>query len=154
MTDLDSLMRNARVLLRADLIIAEIHLRRVATKSAFYVVAGVAGSFGLVMLGIAGFLALETVYGPILAATIMGGGALVLAAVLMVIAASVKPGRELQLAQEVHGAALAAVNNDLKVAGAGVSRLAAFVRNPLDSALPAVALTLLNTVLKGFRRKD
>ncbi|MDQ0505543.1 hypothetical protein [Xanthobacter agilis] len=154
MTDLDTLVRNVRVLLRADLIIAEIHLRQVATKSGFYAVAGVVGGFGLVMLGIAGFLALETLYGPILAAIITGGGALVLAVLLALIAAQVKPGRELGLANEVHAAALAAVNNDLQVAGAGVSRLAAFVRNPLDSALPAVVLTLLNTLLKGFRRKE
>ncbi|MFG1295516.1 MULTISPECIES: hypothetical protein [Xanthobacter] len=154
MSDLDSLVRNVRVLLRADLIIAEIHLRRVAAKSGFYAVAGVVAGFGLVMLGIAGFLALETLYGAIIAAAIMGGGALVLAALLALLAAQVKPGRELQLANEVHAAALAAVNNDLQVAGAGVSRLAAFVRNPLDTALPAVALTVLNTVLKGLRKKD
>lgn len=154
MTDLDTLVRNVRVLLRADLIIAEIHLRRAATKSGFYAVAGVVGGFGLVMLGIAGFLALESLYGPILAAVITGGGALVLAALLALLGARVRPGRELGLATEVHAAALAAVNNDLQAAGASVSRLAAFVRNPLDSALPAVALTLLNTVLKGFRRKD
>ncbi|WP_454915543.1 phage holin family protein [Xanthobacter sediminis] len=150
MTDLDTLVRNVRVLLRADLIIAEIHLRRAATKSGLYAVAGVAGGFGLVMLGIAGFLALETLYGPILAALITGACALVLAALLALIGAQVKPGRELHLANEVHAAALAAVNNDLQAAGAGVSRFAAFVRNPLDSALPAMALTLL----KGFRRKD
>ncbi|MFG1417935.1 phage holin family protein [Xanthobacter sp. V0B-10] len=153
MTDLDTLVRNARVLLRADLIIAEIHLRRAATKSAFFAVAGVVGAFGLVMLGIAGFLALEAHYGPILAALIVGGGAVVLAGLLALLGAQVKPGRELGIANEVHAAALAAVNNDLQSVGAGASRLAAFVRNPLDSALPAVALSLLNTVLKGFRRK-
>lgn len=154
MSDLDSLVRNVRVLLRADLIIAEIHMRRVAAKSGFYAVAGVVAGFGLVMLGIAGFLALEAVYGPILAATIMGGGAVALAVLLALIAGQMKPGRELQLANEVHAAALAAVNNDLQGVGAGVSRVAAFVRNPLDSALPAVLLSLLNTVLRGFRRRD
>lgn len=154
MTDLDSLVRNLRVLLRADLIIAEIHLRRAATKSGLYAVAGVAAGFGLVMLGIAGFLALERVYGPVLAALITGVCALVLAGLIAAIGAQVKPGRELKLASEVHAAALAAVNTDLHAAGAGVSRLAAFVRNPLDTALPALALTLLNTLLKGFRRRE
>lgn len=152
MTDLDTLARNLRVLLRADLIIAEIHMRRVATKSTLLAVAGLVGGFGLVMLGVAGFLALEERYGAILAATISGAGAVVLAGLVALLAARVKPGRELDLATEVHAAALVAVSNDLKAAGASVTRLASFVRNPLDSALPAVALTLLTTILKGFRR--
>jgi len=154
MSDLDALARNLRVLLRADLIIAEIHMRKIATRSGLYGLAGVVGGFGLVMLGIAGFLALEERYGAILAALITGGGAVVLAALLALVAAQVRPGRELALAQEVHGAALAAVSSDLRQAGAGVTRLASFVRNPLDTALPAVALSLLNTLLKGFRRKE
>ncbi|WP_238120426.1 MULTISPECIES: hypothetical protein [unclassified Xanthobacter] len=154
MSDMDTLVRNLRVLLRADLIIAEIHLRKAAAKSTFFGIAALIGGFGLVMLGIAGFLALETLYGAILAATITGGVALVLAALLVFAGARVRPGRELDLATEVHAAAMTAVSADLQAAGTSVQRLTAFVRNPLDTAVPAVAFSLFNTLLKALRRKN
>lgn len=154
MTDMDTLVRNLRILLRADLIIAEIHLRQVAAKSSFFAIAALVGGFGAVMLGIAGFMALETLYGPILAATITGGGALVLAALFALVGARMKPGRELDVATEVHSAALTAVSADLQTAGASVQRLAAFVRNPLDTAVPAVAFSIFSTLLKALRRKS
>ncbi|MFS8039048.1 hypothetical protein ACI7BZ_19175 [Xanthobacter sp. AM11] len=154
MSDMDTLVRNLRILLRADLIIAEIHLRRLTAKSGLYAFAALVGGFGAVMLGIAGFLALEQVYGPILAATISGAAGMVLAVLLVLVGASLKPGRELDVANEVHTVALEAVSRDLKAAEAGVSRIVGIVRNPFDSALPAVLMQVFGMVLKAVRGRS
>lgn len=151
MTDMDTLVHNLRILLRVDLIIAEIHLRRIAAKSGLFAFAALIGGFGAVMLGIAGFLALEQVYGPILAAAITGGAGVVLAVVLVLVGASLKPGRDLDVATEVHAVAFEAVSRDLKVAGASVTRIVDIVRNPFDTALPALVMQLFSMALNALR---
>ncbi len=153
MSDLDTLVRNLRILLRADLIIAELHLRRLMKKSVLCAVAFVIGVFGLVMLGIAGFMALEDVYGRVAAAAIMGGVGIVLALLLLWLANRVRSGEELNLAREVHATALVAVGRNLKDTGANVSQFASFTNNPLQAALPGLAMQLLGIVLKRLRRR-
>ncbi|MGQ3674372.1 phage holin family protein [Xanthobacter sp. TB0139] len=153
MSDMDNLVRNLRILARTDLIIAEIHFRRVMKKSGFFAFALLVGVFGVIMLGVAGFLALEEIYGAKLAAAITGGAGVVLALLLAFIGMRVRSGDELGLANEVHGAAMAAVSRDLKSAGSNVSQIAAFVRNPLDAALPGMAMQVFGLVMKMLRRR-
>ena len=153
MSDLDTLVRNLRILLRADLIIAELHLRRLMKKSVLCAVASVFGAFGLVMLGIAGFLALEEIYGRVAAAAIMGGVGIVLGLLLLWIAGRVRSGEELALAREVHATALVAVGRNLKDTGDNVRQFTSFTNNPLQAALPGLAMQLLGIVLKRLRRR-
>ncbi|MGE4373854.1 MAG: phage holin family protein [Xanthobacter sp.] len=153
MSDIDNLVRNLRILARTDLIIAEIHARRVLKKSGIFAFALLVGTFGVIMLGIAGFLALEELYGAKLAAVITGGAGVVLALLLAFIGARLRSGDELGLANEVHGAAMAAVSRDLQSAGSNISQIASFVRNPLDAALPGMAMQVFGLVMKMLRRR-
>lgn len=151
MSEMDTLTRNLRILLKADLIIAELAVRRIATRSALYVFAGIAAAFAFGMLAFAGFLLLEEAYGTKAAAAICGGAGLVVALLLVLVAAAIKPGREDDVATAVHEAALQAVSADLKVVGGQAQRLAAFVRSPFDTALPSIALAIFGYVMKLLR---
>lgn len=151
MNDMDTLVRNLRILLKADLIIAELAMRRLAARSVLFVFAGLVAASAFGMFAFAGFLLLEEAYGTKAAAAISGGVGLVVALVLVLIASSIKPGREDQVATQVHEAALLAVSTELKVVGGQAQRLAAFVRSPFDTALPSIALTLFGYVMKMLR---
>lgn len=148
----ESLMRNARVLMRADGIIAEIRLRSLATRSGLQLAAGLVGLFGAVMLGIAAFLALERVTGPILAAVVVGSAALILAALLVLVAGRVKPGRDLSVAEALRDSATEALVADLKVLEAEVAGFARVLRHPLDGALPGLVLPLATMLLKSLKK--
>ena len=52
-------------LLRANSIIADIHARHLLARCGLTAVAGVIATFGVLMLGVAGYFALEIVWGPI-----------------------------------------------------------------------------------------
>ncbi|MGQ3673067.1 phage holin family protein [Xanthobacter sp. TB0136] len=153
MNDLDTLARNLRILLRADIIIAQLHLQRMLKKSILYAVAFVIGGFGIVMLGVAGFLALEELYGRVVAALIMGGVGVVLALICLIVAGRVRSGDDMRLAQEVHGAALSAVSQNLKDTGANVTQFASLANNPLESILPGLLMQLFGIVMRRLRRR-
>jgi hypothetical protein len=148
----ESIIRNAKVLLRADAIIAEIHLRALIARSGLQLLAVLVGLFGAIMLGVAAFLALETIYGPVLAAVIVGVGALLVAALLFVIAGRVRLSRDLELARELRASAMDALMLDVKTLEADVLGFARAVRNPLDGALPGLIIPLVSMLMKTLRR--
>ncbi|BBE72946.1 hypothetical protein [Oharaeibacter diazotrophicus] len=151
--NVDGLLRNLKVLVRAERILADIRLRRAATRAGLVVTAGLFAVIGLTLLGYAGFLALETVIGPIWAAVALGAAALAFAAVLMLVAGSSEPGRDHAVALDLEAAALDALAADLRGAEADIRGLAGFVRNPFDSALPGLIVPLATVLLKALRGK-
>jgi len=151
--NVDGLLRNLKVLVRAERILADIRLRRAATRAGLVATAGLFAVIGLTLLGYAAFLALETVIGPVWAAVTLGAAALAVAAVLLLVAGSSEPGRDHAVALDLEAAALDALAADLRGAGADVRGLVGLVRNPLDSALPGLILPLATVLLKAFRRK-
>jgi hypothetical protein len=148
----ESIVRNGKVLVRSEAIIADIRLRAALARAGLQVVAALVGLFGAGMLGIAAFLALDRVVGPILAATIVGVGAIALAAVTWAVAASIRPGRDLDLAHSLRDSAADALMADVKAVEAEVTGFARGVRNPLDGALPGLIVPLVTLILKTLRR--
>jgi len=149
----DSIMRNLRVLLRAQSIIAEIKLNHLAARSGLMAVAGLVAVFGLALLDIAVYFALEPGWGRVGAAVIVGIGDLVLAAILFAIASRIKPGRDLELAQEIQKSALDALANDARAVEAEIRGLTNIVRNPLDAAVPNLIMPLASMLIKTLRKK-
>jgi hypothetical protein len=160
---MDNVVRHLRILWRADSIIAEIYLRLLVTRSGLFSFAGLIAVFGLLMLNLAGYLALEQVWGRVWAAVAMGLIDFLISLLLIVIAARRKPGRELDLALEVRGIALrgledeaaalqaelAALRDEFRDAKANLTR---FVKHPLDTALPALIGPLGTLVLKSIKK--
>lgn len=145
--NIDQLSRNVRILARTNAIIAEIHLRHFAARAGLFAFAALVAGFSVVMLGVALFLALEQSLGPIWAAASVGGGGLLLAILVAVVGALMKPPRELALANQVSQSALDAVSADLKATSASLSSFASF------TAVPSLVLPLLTMLLKAFRGK-
>lgn len=145
--NIDQLSRNLRILARTNAIIAEIHLRHVAARAGLFAFAALVAGFSVVMLGVALFLALEQSLGAIWAAVAVGAGGLVLALIVAVIGAALKPSRELALANQVNQSALDAVSADLKATSASLSSFAAF------TAVPGLVVPLLTMLLKALRGK-
>lgn len=142
----DQLLRNLRILLRTNSIIAEIHLRHAVTRAGLFAFAALVASFGVVMLGVALFLALEQSLGTIWAAVAVGAGGLVLALVVAIVGATLKPARELALANQVNQSAMDAVSADLRATSASLTQFASL------TAVPGLIVPLVTMLLKAFRR--
>jgi len=149
----DSIMRNLRVLLRAQSIIAEIKINHLAARTGVMAVAALIGVFGLAMLDLAVYFSLEPEWGRVGAAAAVGIGDVILAVVLFMIASRLKPGRDLELAQEIQKSALDALANDARAVEAEIRGLTRIVRNPLDAAVPGLIMPLASMLIKALRKK-
>jgi hypothetical protein len=161
---MDNLIRHLRILWRADTIIADIYLRLLVTRSGLVSFAGLIAVFGLLMLNLAGYLALEQIWGRVWAAVAMGLIDFVIALVLVAVAARTEPGRELDLALEVRGIALRGLEDEASAVQAELAalrdefreakaNLARFVKHPLDTALPALIGPLGSMVLRSLKKR-
>ena len=149
---IDSTVRNLRVMFRANTIIAGIHGRHLATRSGLTAFAALVGAFGLLMLGVALFFALEAVWGPVWAAVAVGALNIALALIVGLASAWLKPGRDLALATEVRDAAVESLTGDLRQVESDVAALANAVRHPLDSTVAGLATPLVAMILKAVKR--
>src|SRR4051794_2440543 len=78
--------------------------------------AALIAAFGLLMLELAAYFALVQVLSAISAAAILGAVNFTLAAVLFAIAGRPPAGRELELANEIHGSAVDALHVEARAA--------------------------------------
>ena len=80
-----------------------------------------------------------------------------LAALLIVRVASLKPAPEVEMVKEVRAMAFADIEDELSLAEAELAELKnevhAFVRNPMDTLLPAAITPLLEAVIRGIAAK-
>jgi hypothetical protein len=149
----DKIIRDLRVLFRSQSVITEIKLNHLAARSGLMAVAALIAIFGLAMLDLAVYFQLEPNLGRVGAAALVGVGDLILAAILFIVAARAKPGRDLELAQEIQKSALDALAGDAREIEADIRGLTNIVRNPLDSALPSLIIPLASTLIKALRKK-
>lgn len=162
---MDNLVRNLRVLWRAESIIADIRLRQMMARSGLRGTAALLGVFAYLMGNLAVFFALQQSWGSIWAAASIALANLALAIVLLVVAERSKPGREMDLALEVRNTALQALEADAQVIQDQLSDLrdevrgvrqaiVGFVRHPLDAVLPSMLVPLAGAVIKGLKKSD
>jgi len=160
----DNVVRHLRVLWRAESIIADIRLHVLAARSRLVSLAGLIAVFGLVMLNVAGYLALGQLWGQAWAAVAMAGIDFVIAGLLVFVAIQSKPGRDLELAHEVRDMALSTLENDVSAVQAELvalrndfrdarSNLTRFVKHPLDAALPALIGPLGSILLQSLKKR-
>jgi hypothetical protein len=150
---IDSLVANLRAVLRANSIIADIHARHLVARSSLTGFAALIAGFGLLMLGLAAYFALERVLGPVWAAASVGLANCVIALVLVLIASRIKPGRDLELAREVHRAAMDALIADGRALETEIASFKQAFHHPLDSVLPALIVPLATILIKIIQRK-
>ncbi len=103
---------DVRNLAEAELLRARATARAVARQSVFHVFAMLVGLIGLVMLVVAGFLALSEAYGPVNGALITGGLMLAVAFLVILVARPLSRGPDLEAAREASKQARADVASD------------------------------------------
>ena len=161
---IDRLVRDLQALRKVDSLIGTIWLNVIARRHGLFVFAGLIAVFGLGMVNVAGFYALQTIVGQAWAAVIVAAGDFVLAIIVFLIGKNAKPGRELELALDVRKTALEAIREDASDLKGTVDAfrqdirdtrdsITRFVHNPLDAAAQKLLIPAVLSIIRGMRAK-
>jgi hypothetical protein len=147
--DTENVVNTLRTLWRTDRIIAEVRLRHMLVGLGLRAFAALIAGCGLLMLQLAAYFALVQIVTAISAAAILGGLNFAIAAALFVVAGRPPSGRELDLANDIH---VAAVDSLQREARALQSQFSGMVHHPLNSALPLLLVPLITIIVKSLRK--
>jgi len=145
----ENVVKHLRALWRTDRIIAEIRMRHMLVGLGLRAFAALIAAFGLLMLELSAYFALVQIWSAVSAAAILGITNFVIAAVLFVVGGKPPAGRELELATEIHGSAIEALQGE---ALALQSQFTGMVHHPLNSALPLVLVPLITIIVKSLKK--
>jgi hypothetical protein len=125
----ENVVKHLRVLWRTDRIIADIRMRHM-----------------LVGLGLRAFAALIAAFGLLM---LEGAVNFVIAGILFVIAARPPKGRELELANEIHGASVDALQLEARALH---SQASGMIHHPLNGVLPLLLVPLITIIIKSLKK--
>jgi len=162
---MERLIRNLHVLWRAEWLIASLKVRRASRQSLLLICAGLAGLFGVAMLNVAGFFALQPGIGAVWAALLVAAADFLLALFTLAAARTIRADPELGLAMETREVALEELANELAVMQEEIrgaredfasikSTVTSFIHRPLDSPLVAILLPLVRSIAKSMRQQS
>lgn len=154
---MENLTRSLKVLWRSERLIRKNELQINSAKIQANALAGLVAIFGLVMLSLAVFFALVPHLGQALAAAAVGIADLVLTAMLVAYARSLKPPPELEMIHEMRDFAISDIQSQVDEAEAELVTLKndvqKFVKNPVDALLPAMIGPLLSGAARSMKSK-
>jgi hypothetical protein len=143
----ENIIKGLRVLWRADRILAEIQLRRMAVGLAARVFAGMFAAFGLLMLELASYFALVQITTALIAAIALGAFNFLLAGVIFVIAGrGAGGGREYEMAMTLHNSAIETLQLQARSFDAARSS------HGLETILPGLIVPAVGLIVKTIRR--
>jgi hypothetical protein len=145
----ENVVKHLRVLWRTDRIIADIRLRHLLMGMGLRAFAALIAAFGLLMMELSAYFALIQVWSAISAAAILGAVNFAIAAILFMIAARPPSGRDLELASEIHGASIDALQLEAR---ALQSQVSGAIHNPLNSVLPLLIAPLITIIIKSLKK--
>ncbi|HZP78874.1 MAG TPA: phage holin family protein [Pseudolabrys sp.] len=148
----EPIIRNLRVLWRADAILAEIRIRHLLFRFGLGAFAALIALFGLLMLELAAYFALVQYSTAVAAAAILGVLNFLVAGTVLLVGSWRKPGHEHELAMEVHASAIEALSADGDRLGAEVKSIINSLKHPLDGALLGLLAPLLTALIRSLRR--
>ncbi|MCS3928141.1 hypothetical protein M2175_003172 [Bradyrhizobium elkanii] len=144
----ENIVRHLRVLWRTDRIIADIRLRHLLMGLGLRAFAALIAAFGLLMLELSAYFALVQIWSAIAAAAILGAVNFAIAAVFFVVAGRPPSGHDIELANEIHGASIEALQLEARALQAQVSGA---VHHPLSTIVP-VLVPLIAIIVKSLRK--
>jgi hypothetical protein len=144
----ETIVKHLRVLWRTDRIIADIRMRQLLVGLGLRAFAALIAAFGLLMLELSGYFVLVQIWSAVSAAAILGAVNFVIAAVLFAIAARSPRGRELELATEIHGSAVDALQLEAR---ALQSELSGMLHHPLSGVLPLLIVPLITIIIRSLK---
>ncbi|QWG24996.1 phage holin family protein [Bradyrhizobium sediminis] len=145
----ENVVKNLRVLWRTDRIIADIRLRHMLVSLGLRAFAALIAAFGLLMLELSAYFALVQIWSAISAAAILGGVNFLIAAVLFVFSGRPPSGRELELANEIHGSSVEALQLEARALQSQVSGM---IHHPLNGILPLLIVPLITIIIKSLKK--
>ena len=148
---MDRFINNLRVLWRAERAIADIKLRNALAQSGLNAAAALLALFGLLMFEIAAFFALREIWGTVMSALALGAANFLIAGILALIAARKKPGRELELANEIQASAMEALQTDARAFQQEFSFIGRSFRHPMESIVPLI-VPLATMAMNAIKR--
>jgi hypothetical protein len=147
--NIDALLRNLRVLWRADRIVAEIRLRRMLVSFAAGSFAALFAAFGVLMLELAAYFALVQIWTAIAAAVLLGAINFALGGVILLIASRKgQDSAELETAQALHSSAIEALQAQARTFDAARPSQSA-----LETILPSVIVPAIGMLVKSLRQR-
>jgi hypothetical protein len=151
---LTNITRAARVYIRAELMVARIRMRSETQRLMFLGVAVGLAFLGLILINVALYAALLSLWGPVWTPLALGVADLVLAVLAVVAAALQKPGPELAAAEEMRSLASATLEEQMQ-GGLSVPGLMGQLAGDSSTARLLVPLvTTLIGVLKKRKAKE
>ncbi|MBR0712993.1 phage holin family protein [Bradyrhizobium liaoningense] len=144
----ENVVKQLRVLWRTEKIIADIRLRHLLVGFGLRAFAALIAAFGLLMLELAAYFALVQVWSAILAAAILGVINFAIAGLLFAISARSPSGRELELANEIHGASIEALQIEARAMQA---QFVGTLHHPLNGLVPFL-VPLITIIIKSLRK--
>lgn len=144
----ENVVKHLRILWRTDRIIADIRLRHLLTGLGLRAFAALIAAFGLLMLELSAYFALVQIWSAIAAAAALGAINFVIAGVLFFVAGRPPSGRDIELANEIHGSSIEALQIEARALQAQVSGA---VHHPLGTIVP-VLLPLIAIIIKTLRK--
>jgi len=135
----ENVVKNLRVLWRTDRIIADIRTRHLLVGLGLRAFAALIAAFGLMMLELSAYFALVQIWSAISAAAILGALNFLIAAILFAISARPPTGRELELANEIHGSSVGALQLEAR---ALQSQLSGMIHHPLNGIVPVITIII------------
>ncbi|HEY4987349.1 MAG TPA: phage holin family protein [Bradyrhizobium sp.] len=145
----ENVVKQLRALWRTDRIIAELRTRHMLVGLGLRAFAALIAALGLLMLELSAYFALVQIWSAISAAAILGAVNFLIAAILFAIAARPQAGRELELASEIHGSAVDALQLEARALQSEVSGM---VHHPLNSVLPMLIVPLITIIIRSLRK--
>jgi hypothetical protein len=149
------IVQSLKVFWRSERLIRQNDLRLATQKILFLALAGLVAVFGLVILSVSVFFALVPYLGQAKAALTVAGADIMIAAILVFYAKAIKPAEEVKMVREVRDMAINDIEAELARTGAELAALRddvrKFIRNPIDTLLPAAMGPLLVAAVKGVR---
>jgi hypothetical protein len=145
----ENIVKNLRVLWRTDRIIADIRMRHMLVGLGLRAFAALIAAFGLLMLELSAYFALVQISSAIVAAAILGALNFMLAAILFLIAARPPSGRELELANEIHGTSVDALQLEARALQAEMSGM---IHHPLNGILPLLIVPLITIIIRSLKK--
>jgi len=146
----ENVVKHLRVLWRTDRIIADIRMRHLLAGLGLRVFAALIAAYGLLMLELSAYFALVQIWSAISAAAILGAVNFVIAATLFVIAGRPPSGRELELATEIHGSSIDALQLEAR---ALQSQVSGAIHHPLNGILPLLIVPLITIIIKSLKKR-
>jgi hypothetical protein len=141
----ENIVKHLRVLWRTDRIIADIRMRHLLVGLGLQAFAALIAAFGLLMLELSAYFALVQIWSAIAAD---GAANFMIATALFVIAARPPAGRELELASEIHGSSIDA----LQLEARGLqSQLSGMIHHPLNGVLPLLIVPLITIAIRSLK---